>query len=252
MAPTDSITITAPMADPAACTSLLPDGRLLRLLHLVSPTLPIGGYSYSHGMEMAVERGWVTDQAQAGEWIRGILHHCWVRLDGPILWRLHGAMLSGERETFDRWCAELHASRETAELLAEDAHLGRALLRVLAAWDLPEAAAWFAQVDTDSAAPAPGFAAVFAAAAALYGIGTRETVLAWLWNSVDSQVAAAVKLVPLGQTAGQALLLELGAELPVCVARIGGTKDDEITGAAPGLALASALHETQHTRLFRS
>lgn len=245
-------TISGPMAEPAPLSHLLPDARLLRLLHLVSPTLPIGGYSYSHGLELAVERGWVTDQAQAAVWIRGILHHCWTRLDGPILWRLHRAVLAGEREAFTRWRTELHAGRESAELLAEDAHLGQALLRVLATWDLPEAAEWFAVSATDDHGPPPGYAAVFAVAAALHGIGTRETVLAWLWNSIDSQVAAAVKLVPLGQSAGQALLIELGAGLPGCVARIGCTKDDEITGAAPGLALASALHETQHTRLFRS
>ena len=240
------------MAELAGSIAMLPDWRLLRLLHLVSPTLPIGGYSYSHGMEMAVERGWVTDRSAAAEWIRGILHHCWTRLDGPILWRLHRAAQAGERSAFDRWRMELHASRESAELLAEDVHLGQALLRVLSAWELPAAAGWFADGDSDRSAPAPGHAAVFAVAAALYGIGTHETVLAWLWNGIDSQVAAAVKLVPLGQTAGQALLLELGAELPTCVARIGETTDDEITGAAPGLALASALHETQHTRLFRS
>ncbi len=221
------------------------DATLLRLLQLVSPALPVGAYAWSAGLEQAVEQGWVHDEASAGLWILGLLGHVQARVDVPVLVRLHRAWNAGDGTAVNRWNAYLYACRESAELRAEDRHLGNALARLLLDLDVEAARPWRQASRTCFATP-------FALAAAHWGIDPVPAAQGYLWAWTENQVAAATRLVPLGQTAGQRLLSSATGLIPQVVAT-GVALDNESLGAsAPGQALASTLHETQYSRLFRS
>lgn len=218
---------------------------LLRLMQLVSPMLPVGAYSYSQGLEWAVQSGWVHDEASAAEWMQGLMTHNLGQLDVPVLARLHQAWRRHDREAVGYWSALLHASRESAELQNEDRQLGWALARVLNELEIGEAQHWLPH-------PAANFANMFALAAAVWNISLEETCLGYLWAWSENQTSAAMKLIPLGQSAGQRLLSRAIETIPAIVQSSLRVSDDEIGAFIPGLALASARHETQYTRLFRS
>jgi urease accessory protein len=218
---------------------------LLALLRLASPTLPIGAYAYSRGLEYAVHAGWVHDETSAQSWLLGLLQHTAARLDGPIFLRLYRALQQADLPALEHWNARLLASRESAELRLEDTQLGAALARLLAAQGVAAAQPWAARADAC-------YATLFALAALHFEIASAPALLAFLWASTESQVSAALRLIPLGQTAGQRILSQLVRSLPPCAAEASALEDDEIGALAPGFALASALHETQYTRLFRS
>lgn len=222
--------------------------QLLRLLHLASPALPIGGFHFSQGLEYAVDCGWVKDEASALEWIGGILESSVAGLDLPVLHRLHRAWSSGDQQGVSRWNAFLLASRETAELRAEDRHLGAALLRVLAEFQLHTEAFGARAV----VYPGVSHAAAFAFACARWNIEAIAALETYAWAWAENQVLAAVKLVPLGQSAGQRLLHALIPRLGAYSARAVDALDDDIGIATALSAIASGRHETQYTRLFRS
>lgn len=218
---------------------------LPRLLQLCSPALPVGAYAYSQGLESAVEHGWVHDQATAGAWILGLLNHTVRRLDLPVFARLYGAWDVEDADAVRRWNARLYASREAVELQREDQHLGAALARLLADLGVAEAAPW-------RNAPRVCFATLFSLAAVQWAIPLPEAATGYAWAWAENQVAAATRLIPLGQTAGQRLLIAAAPVITIAVTEGSQLADDEIGAAAPGLALAGALHETQYSRLFRS
>jgi urease accessory protein len=212
---------------------------LLRLMQLVSPALPIGGYNFSQGLEYVIQEGWVHDEASALAWIRGLARNAVGTLDLPVLFRL----CSGQDAT--RWSQFLIASRETAELRAEDRHLGRSLAKVLAESGIDAARPWVTRADAT-------FATLFALACTRWGINAYDAACGYLWTWAENQVLAAVKTVPLGQSAGQRMLHVLIADIPAVVDNARTLSDDAIGSAAPLHLIASAAHETQYTRLFRS
>lgn len=211
-----------------------------KLWQLISPALPVGAYSYSQALEYVHFEGIVHDERSAVEWLRDLLAHGVARLDLPILERVHRAWAVRDDVAVRRWSRELEARRETAELRFEDLAMGSALTQLLTS--LGEAV-------PERRLP---FASAFAVAAANWSIPLEDACAGYAWAWCEAQVAAAVKLVPLGHTAGQRLLLALGAEIPAAVARAATCRDRDIGASLPGLAIASALHETQYTRLFRS
>ena len=217
---------------------------LLRLCHLVSPALPVGAYAYSQGLEFAVHAGWVHDELSTLEWLRGLSQYAVGTLDLPLLARLHRAWMAADPAAVARWNGQLLASRETLELRAEDAHLGRSLARVLLELNLPEASRWL-HIDVS-------FATLFALAATRWQIALSDALCGYLWAWSENQVLAAVKLVPLGQSAGQRLLHQLIESMPEIAERALQLSDDEIGISAVSQSLASSLHESQYTRLFRS
>jgi urease accessory protein len=227
-----------------AVITTITDLALLRLCHLVSPALPVGAYAYSQGLEFAVHAGWVSDEATALDWLTGMSTRAVASLDLPVLRRLHAAWSAGDRDSLSRWNAELIASRETAEARAEERHLGAALARVLAALSIDAAADWRA---ADAA-----FATLFSLAAVHWRIDARATQLGYLWTWTENQVLAAIKLVPLGQSAGQRLLHSLAVHMPRIVDAAESVEDGAIGIGVVRPALGSALHESQYTRLFRS
>ena len=206
---------------------------LARLLQLASPTLPVGAYSYSGGLEAAAEAGAVTDAASAAGWIGDVLEFSVARLDAPILLR----MLDDPAG----WNAIYLAARETAELRAETVQMGYSLNRLL-----PDLGVAPLEIDE------PSFAAVFAQAARTWKIEPRQALVAYVWAWAENLVMAAVKVVPLGQTDGQKMLLALGGRIEGLVEHAMQMQEDEIGSFAPGLAILSSRHETQYSRLFRS
>ncbi len=218
---------------------------LAALLQLASPTLPVGGFTYSRGLEAAVEHGWVEDAATTTAWIGGLLRHSVARLDAPLIDRLHRGFGTGDDAAIRRWTALTLATRETHELAAESRAMGTALARWLVELQLA--------TPNDVEAPIKHcYLAAFALAAHRLGLDTRDAVRGYAWSWLEGSVAAAVKLVPLGQTDGQRILLELGRELDELTDAALACEDSDIGALVPGFAMASALHETQHTRLFRS
>jgi len=218
---------------------------LTRLLQLVSPALPIGAFAYSQGLEQAVASGWVNDEASAAEWLLGLLEHTLASLDLPVLERLIDAWRADDAKRVDGWTAWLAACRPTRETRAEERQLGAALARALAAIGVTDAAGWVAREDVTQAA-------MFALATARYAIPTSAALAGYAFAWAEATTSAAVRLVPLGQSAGQRLLAAAGDEIPAAVERARALDDDELAATAPGQAIASALHEALYSRLFRS
>ncbi|WP_085316637.1 urease accessory protein UreF [Derxia lacustris] len=223
---------------PAAPGALRP---LLALLHLASPALPVGAFAYSQALEAAVEHGIAADEPAALRWIGDHLRLVLARVEAPLWLRLHAAARAGDTAQFARLNARFIALRETAELRAEALQTGASLARALPALGV---------------APPPAeplaFCAGFAWTCAQLGLPAREGLAAYLWAWTENQVIAAVKLVPLGQMAGQRMLVALHAEVEAAVATAAALGDDELGSAALGLAIESARHESQYSRLFRS
>jgi urease accessory protein len=221
------------------------DPRLMRLFQLVSPALPIGGFHHSEGLETAVARGWVSDEESALVWIRGRLVSCLAATDLPVLARLCRTRAAGDGDGFARWAALLCATRDSGEARAACRDQGRALARLLDDLGVAGAAPWRSAADAS-------LAVGFALAACAWGLAENAALAAYAWVACESQVAAAVKLVPLGQTAGQRLLGALGELVPALVAAALTAGDREIGGCAPGASLAAIWHEDEPVRLFRS
>jgi urease accessory protein len=221
------------------------DLALMRLLQIVSPALPIGAFAYSQGLEQTVAEGWVTDEAEAAAWLLGLLESSFATLDLPVLARLIAAWRAGDVATVERWSAWLAACRPTREIRAEDRQLGAALARVLGALGIGDAAAWTTRTHVTHAA-------MFALAAVRFEVPNEAALAGHAFAWAEAITSAAVRLVPLGQSAGQRLLAAAGAAIPAVVNRALTLPDDEIGSAAPGQAIASARHETLYSRLFRS
>lgn len=218
---------------------------LLHLLHLVSPALPVGAYAYSQGQEYAAECGYLKDLDSAKQWIEGVMSHSLSHLDLPLLLRLSKAWQAEGLTAVIHWNQWLLAARESAELELEDTQMGRALMRLLTSLEVPEAVAWPRQQPVC-------FVTAFALAGKHWQIEPEQLLTGFCWSWLENQVAAATKLVPLGQTDAQRLLLAL---MPVVAQSCEQAKhccDDELGAGLPGLALLSAQHETQYSRLFRS
>jgi len=218
---------------------------LLRLCHLVSPALPVGAYHFSQGLEYAVHADWVHDESSAYEWIGGIAHHAIGQLDVPVIVRLYDAWHASDETEVRRWSRFLIASRETMELRAEERHMGKALAKVLVELDIDMAREWIASDSTS-------YAAMFALAASQWSIGRDDCAHAYLWAWTENQVLAALKLLPIGQSAGQRILNRALPTIPDIVERALQVADDEIGVATPLHGMSSAWHETQYSRLFRS
>ncbi|HUN91430.1 MAG TPA: urease accessory UreF family protein [Burkholderiaceae bacterium] len=221
--------------------------KLLALLHLASPALPVGGFAYSQGLEKAIEDGVVADEGAALRWIGDLLEHVLARAEAPLWLRAYAATRDADDARFATIDRELLAIRETAELRAETRQMAASLQRALAALGLPSA-----QREIGA------YPAAFARACAALDTGAEAGLAAYLWAWLENQVLAVVKCVPLGQQAGQRLLHQLRPAIARTVVRaraldVAGDGRDEVPGAAGiGFAITCAAHETQYSRLFRS
>lgn len=245
--PTPRTQRTPPTVEPSAHAmdiSLQPHS-LLRLHQLLSPALPVGAYAYSRGLEQAVEAGLAVDEASASAWICGVCEHNLAALDVPLLARLLSAFTSGDVEAITRWNAVSRSARETHELALEDYQLGQALLRLLGQLELPFEAALRA-LDPIS------YITAFACACHGWEIPVVAAAQGLLFGACENQVTAAMKLIPLGQAAGQRILSGALQQIPRWTRQALARSDDQVGTQTFGLSLCSARHETQYARLFRS
>lgn len=218
---------------------------LVRLLDLSSPSLPVGAFCYSQGLETAVHLGWVKDRESAKQWLRHLLVAAVGTLEAPVWLRLYKAWREGDQAQVTRWNEYFLASRETSELRNETVQMGYSLRRLLVSLG-------DARLASPREIDEPTFVALFSFAAAAFGIPAAEGLTGYLWAWLENQVMAVVKAVPLGQTDGRMLLLELGELIPEITLRAAAMQDDQLASSAPGATFASMLHETQYSRLFRS
>ena len=221
------------------------DTALLRLLQLCSGTLPIGGFTYSQGIEWAVECGWVTDQTSLTDWLTDLIDTSLAQVEIPVLVRLYHACAQDDAEALAYWSDWLLASRESHELRDEERNRGRALASLLVDLDIPRAAEWR---NTLAGCQSAGFALACHA----WQITLQQAAQGFAWAWLENLALSGVKLIPLGQTAGQRILRDLGDAASHAVLRGLELPDEDMGASAPALAIASSRHETQYTRLFRS
>ena len=218
------------------------------LLRLASPQLPIGGYSYSQGLEMAVEQQHVTDPASARRWIADQLLLNLARFEAPLLLAHCQAAAAEDWAQLLQLCDEHQASRETRELYQESRQMGYSLQQLLNGLpELDDAAREFLVQRAE-----PHLALGWALAARAWHISPEDALAAWLWSWLENQLAVLMKTLPLGQQAAQRLTSEL---LPLLqqAQRNASTLDFTHYGSASfGLSLACMAHERQYSRLFRS
>ncbi|ABB74546.1 urease accessory protein [Nitrosospira multiformis ATCC 25196] len=220
---------------------------LLALLHLASPSLPIGAYTYSQGLESAIEQGLVRDETSAREWLVEMLG-IFTDFELPILQRLLKAFSERDEAAVSFWTECFVASRETSEFRAETVQMGYSLAKLVIDLKLGDDS-MRAILENQQAIPLP---TAFACAAEALGIPHEESLLGMLFSMAENQVLACVKSVPLGQLSGQRLLLSLHPVIEACSIRASQLTDDELSSWAPGLSLLSMQHEVQYSRIYRS
>ncbi|WP_151637151.1 urease accessory protein UreF [Noviherbaspirillum aerium] len=221
---------------------------LLHLLQLASPSLPIGAYSYSQGLEAALENGMVHDETTARTWIIDTLHHVVARFEAPVLWRLLDAFSARDATRVAEWNERFIAARDTAEFRAETIQMGYSLAKL--ATDLKlgdEALRSILQAQPEVPLPT-----ALAYAAVALDVPHEAALLGMLFSWAENQVLVCVKSVPLGQVAGQRLLLSLQPELEMAARQAMQLADHELSNWSPGLSLLSMQHEVQYSRLYRS
>lgn len=247
---TASKTIMATITDmTTAATRTESAATRLQLMWLASPALPVGGFSYSEGLEAAVEAGLIANEAQATAWLQGQLQLALVRSDLCALasacaaWHTHDAKRVTE---INDW---LRCTRETAELRAQAEQMGRSLLD----WLRNGPHASDERLSTLAALhPAPLWTTAFGLATTLAGAPAADALLAYAWGWAENMAQAAMKAVPLGQAAAQRMLVQLADDIPAAVEQALQLRDEDRQAHSPMLAILSAQHETQYSRLFRS
>ncbi|MEM6446509.1 MAG: urease accessory protein UreF [Cyanobacteria bacterium P01_D01_bin.123] len=219
---------------------------LLRLLQLASPTLPVGAYSYSEGLETLVETKVVANESQLQHWLEWELAWGSTPIDAAMVTRAYRAVEQGNCERLRDWNMWWSAARETAELRAQSWQMGRSLARLLQELD-PITKTWLEAVGLPC-----NFAIAYGLAAACWRVDLPSALLAYLQSWASNAIGAGVKLIPLGQTAGQRLLFQLDTHIATTVARVIELDDADLSSCSWGVAMASSQHETQTVRLFQS
>ena len=226
------------MPDDAGASSLL------QLIWLASPALPVGGFSYSEGLEAAVELAGVTTEQAAGDWLADQLHLSLARGDLAVVAQAMTAWRDGDRDRIAQLNAWVLQTRESAEFLLQTEQMGHSFVE------------WLKLHHDDAASIFSGgpvsYPVAFAFAAQRAGAAVRDGCLAFAFGWAENMVGAAVKAVPLGQSAGQRMLGRLAADIPDATQRAMALSDDERQAFSPMLAVLSAQHEIQYSRLFRS
>lgn len=218
--------------------------QLAALLQLSSPSLPVGAYSYSQGLEAAVARGWIRDEASLQQWLHDQLTLVQGRGEAAYWWRLQRCAAQADHPGFTHWNTLVLASRDSAEMLAEARQMGWSLRRLM-----PELGIHQLPPDDQGAI---AFVAAHAWICAQWQLPAHDALSAYLYAWADNLVLAALKCAPIGQHAGQRLLRSLHQPIADVVAAVPQLSDDQIHTGAPMLALLSAQHESQYSRLFRS
>ena len=229
-------------------STFMDDAALYRLMTWLSPSYPVGAYTYSHGIEYAVEAGLVSDADGLREWIATILRHGAGQVDGVTFAAAHECAGNDDIDGLARVCEFAAAFRATAETALESAAQGRAFLSLTAdVWATPVmdrlSEAWDGPVV---------YPVAVAVASAGHGVALRESLHAYLHAFAANLVSAGLRLIPLGQSDGQRVVRALEPVVGAAAETALNTPMDELGTAAPMVDICSMKHETQYTRLFRS
>ena len=233
----------------AAAPGPAADATLLQLIWLASPALPVGGFSYSEGLEGAIADDRAADEAGVARWLQDQLQLALARADLAVAAAAMPAWQAQDAARIQALNDWVRQTRETAEMRLQAEQMGRSLLVWLQQrWPDDPAVALLGQLR-----PAPTWPLALALATAHSGASLRQALLVQAFGWAENLVQAALKAVPLGQSAGQRILGQLSQAIPAAVdtalARAG---DDDRQAFAPMLAIVSARHEAQYSRLFRS
>ncbi len=222
--------------------------RRMRLFQMASQGLPIGGYSHSHGLESAIDSGMVHDAVSAERWILDVLKFSVNSYEIPSLLRMGSAWTAADLARVRALNEEFLATRESAELRSATVQMGFSLRALVAALpDLPPSFPASLHVIEE-----PSLPCVWSGAAVCWELAPEDSAAAYLWSWAENQVLVAVKSLPLGQSAGQRILLRLGTEIAQLVPAERHRHEDSLSNFAPALAILASQHETQYSRLFRS
>jgi urease accessory protein len=231
---------------------------LARLLQLSSQALPIGGYSHSQGLEAAIDQRIVTDEASLLRWISDILEFSMQSFEIPSMLSMAAAWARSDSAAIAALNEEFLSTRESAEIRAAAVQMGFSLCSLVCMLpDLPTGT-----IDTLRSIREPSLPCVWSATTTAWEIEPRDSVMGYLWTWIENQVLVAMKAVPIGQSAGQRVLLAMGCRIADVAAdlrsgssgtdAIGEDSGDDYSNFSPGLAILSSQHETQYSRLFRS
>ncbi len=212
------------------------------LLQLSSAALPVGAYSYSQGLETAIDDGRLQSPDDIARWIGDVLGLVVARYEAPLWWRLRAALDREDDDAFIVWNDEFLATRETTELRAETLQMGHSMIELMQGLEMP----------VELAIDAWTWPAAHALASHAWCIAPHSALNGYLFGWLENQVLAGMKSLPYGQLAGQRMLRALRPALAEVVASASTARDDDLTTQAPGYAITSARHESQYSRLFRS
>ena len=228
--------------------SLQPTDRiqLLRLLQLASPLLPVGSYSYSEGLESLISQGIIKDRVTLQNWIDRELQFGAIRIEAAMMDRAYLAGIEADPAKLQYWNQWLSAARETEELRLQSWQMGGSLAK-LAIGLTPSIAALITPITLPY-----NYAIIFGVVAQSWRIDRQSTIAGYLHSWATNSIGAGVKLIPLGQTAGQQLLWYLQPKIDLLARTIPALVDDDLYACSWGLSLASMQHETLYSRLFRS
>lgn len=222
---------------------------LSRLLQLCSANLPVGGFSFSQGLEQAVELGWVDSDHSTYDWCHTYVQQAMIHSDLPLLALQFAALQNHKLSEFEQNENWITATRESSEILMADLAMGKAMIRLLGNLQDLQTHQHFAVIQHYQSL---SFISSFALAACLFDMQQDDMLTGFAWTYIDNQIAAATKLVPLGQTQSQNLLFKLAAFIPHCVANYQRAPASQLGQSLVGLSMASSWHEQQYSRLFRS
>jgi urease accessory protein len=223
------------------------DASLMQLMWLASPALPIGGFSYSECLEAAVDSARVATESGATQWLLDQLHLSLARADLAVVAKAVPAWQLDDTPQIARLNAWVLQTRESSELRAQTEQMGRSLLE----WLRNHTTARAGQIDA-LATLQPTYPLAFALAASATQAPLRDCLLTYAFGWAENMVQAAIKSVPLGQSAGQRILSALAADIPATVDYALALAESERQAFSPMLAILSAQHEVQYSRLFRS
>lgn len=219
---------------------------LMRLLQLTSSNLPVGGYSFSQGLEYAIDAHWLKSPEDVQTWIEQVCLATLVHSDLPLISRLHCAYQQQNWDQFDHYNDMALAIRETKELLLADLAMGEALLRLAKSTTVPLPPGYQLPRVRIS------FVSIYSIMVSHMHIKLSDASVGYGWTMLENQVLAATKLLPMGQTAAQIMLTALSEKLHNSFTQSQQVTDEQIGLNLPGLAMASAQHELQYSRLYRS
>ncbi len=220
--------------------------KLLILLQLVSPGLPVGAYNYSEGLEALISKNIIKTQEDLFSWLEAELCYGSIRVETAIIVRVYHSLLIKNLDDVNYWNSWLSAARESKELREQNWQMGQSLFKLLLKLE-PQTQSLISKLNSPH-----NYAVIFGFAIYFWEIELGFALISYLHSWAYNLVNAGVKLIPLGQTAGQQILFELKKIIPEVSQEILGLKDNELSSCNWGLSLATMNHETLYSRLFRS